>query len=351
MSEASSVRQVVFLRKGSVYMPFLQSNMGDLYQEYQGTAGSPTNISPDFSTLTPMLSYIITSSLVAAGLVVPNSVKWYFNDTELIFGSDKVSTNSFNGETGHFQSVPYQAGVQNYFALKIKKNLVKASGGAACNIKAEATIAVGNTSDKVQAVYNIPITVGVGNNKRVTIMAGDNKFFTLTDKGDSCVLKAVAWIGSAELNAGQTYKWYTLQSGSWVLLDGQTQQTLTVTNDMVDTTGQFKVEVFQDGFLIGMDVQTVIDASDPFDILPNPNPENETIEQGSGGSVTYTPILVKRGSTTKFKDMKFFFVFTDSAGNILNPDTAKVASYSGTVTEAMCEQASGNVAVVITTEE
>lgn len=49
--------------------------------------------------------------------------------------------------------------------------------------------------------------------------------------------------------------------------------------------------------------------------------------------------------------MKFFFVFTDSAGNILNPDTAKVASYSGTVTEAMCEQASGNVAVVITTEE
>jgi len=220
-----------------------------------------------------------------------------------------------------------------------------------CNIKAEATIAVGNTSDKVQAVYNIPITVGVGNSKRVTIMAGDNKFFTLTDKGDSCVLKAVAWIGSDQLNAGQTYKWYTLQSGSWVLLDGQTQQTLTVTNDMVDTTGQFKVEVFQDGFLIGMDVQTVIDASDPFDILPNPNPENETIEQGSGGSVTYTPILVKRGSTTKFKDMKFFFVFTDSAGNILNPDTAKVASYTGTVTEAMCEQASGNVAVVITTEE
>lgn len=74
MSEASAVRQVVFLRKGSVYMPFLQSNMGDLYQEYQGTASSPTNISPDFSTLTPMLSYIITSSLVAAGLVVPNSV-------------------------------------------------------------------------------------------------------------------------------------------------------------------------------------------------------------------------------------------------------------------------------------
>ena len=109
MSEASSVRQVVFLRKGSVYMPFLQSNMGDLYQEYQGTAENPTNISPDFTTITPMISYIITSSLVVAGLVVPSSVKWYFNDTELTFGGDKISTNSLGGETGHFQSVPYQA--------------------------------------------------------------------------------------------------------------------------------------------------------------------------------------------------------------------------------------------------
>lgn len=349
MSEASVVRQVQYLRKGSVYMPYIQSNMGDLYQEFQGSSDNPTNVSPDFSTMQPILSYIILSSLLATGLVVPSSVKWYFNDTLLTF-SGNVSTNKFNGETGHFKSLPYQAGTRNYYGLQILKNLVKAADGAACNIRAEATIAVGNTSDKVQSGYNIPITVGVGNSKRVTIMAGDNKFFTLLDKGDSCILKAVSWIGSDQLATSLTYKWYTLQSGRWSLLSNSAQ-TLTVTNDMVDTAGQFKVEVYEDGSLIGMDVQTVIDASDPFDIIPNPDPENETIEQGTGGTVTYTPILVKRGSTTKYKDMKFYFTFTDSAGNVLNTGSNTVASYTGTVTEDMCDQASGNVAVVITTSE
>lgn len=120
---------------------------------------------------------------------------------------------------------------------------------------------------------------------------------------------------------------------------------------MVDSVGQFKVEIYQNGTLIGSDVQTVTDASDPLDIIPNPNPEDETIEEGSDGTVVYSPILVKRGQTTKFKDMTFFFTFMDAAGVILNPGTAETASATGTVTEDMCQQASGNVAVVITTKE
>ena len=74
---------------------------------------------------------------------------------------------------------------------------------------------------------------------------------------------------------------------------------------MVDSVGQFKVEIYQNGTLIGSDVQTVTDASDPLGIIPNPTPEDETIEEGSDGTVVYTPILVKRGQTTKFKDMTF----------------------------------------------
>ena len=37
------------------------------------------------------------------------------------------------------------------------------------------------------------------------------------------------------------------------MLSGKTTQTLTVTNDMVDTTGVFKAEVYQGGKLIGQD--------------------------------------------------------------------------------------------------
>lgn len=205
MSLATAVGQVIFSQKSGVYMPAIMCNKGDLYQEYNGDSSNPVDISPDFTTLLPVLSFVLTSSRVAEGLVVPSSMKWYFNDTELTFGSNKTSTNSFSGETGHFEFINYQAGVQNYYALRIKKNLVKAAGAAPCTIKGEATVAVGNTSDKIQYVYTIPITYGVGNSKRVTIMSGDNKYFTLTTQGDSCKLKAVARVGSDEITSGLTY--------------------------------------------------------------------------------------------------------------------------------------------------
>lgn len=350
MSEASQVTQVIFKRNAGVYMPYIQCDKGDLYQEYQGDAQNPTNIIPDFATLLPKLSYIITSSRVAEGLVIPNLVKWYFNDTELTFGSDNVSTNSFNGETGHFKFIPYSKGIQNYFALQILKNLVKASGAAPCNIKAEATIAIGTTSDKIQSVYPIPITEGTSNAIRVIIQAGDNKYFTLLTQGDSCILQAIARMGSDEMTAGLSYKWYSLVAGLWQIISGQTEKNLTVNNEMVDSVNQFKVEVYQNGTLIGSDVQTVTDASDPLDIIPNPEPENETIEEGTDGTVVYTPILVKRGETTKFKDTNFYFTFTDAAGVVLNPGSSETPTTTGTVTEAMCEQSGGNVSVSIITE-
>lgn len=351
MSYASKVGQVTFSRKSGVYMPYIQCDKGDLYQEYQGDAQNPTNIIPDFASLRPKLSYIITSSRVSEGIVIPNLVKWFFNDTEITFGSDNISTNVFNGETGHFKNIPYTKGSNNYYTLQILKNLVKASGAAPCTISAEATIAVGTSSDKIRCNYGIPITEGTSNAIVVKIQAGDSKFFTLSTKGDSCILEAIARMGTDEITAGLTYKWYKLDSGSWQVISGQTAKRLTVTNDMVDTTGQFMVEVMQNGSKIGSDVQTVTDASDPYDIILNPTPESETIEEGSAGTVVYKPILVKRGETTKAKDMTFYFVFMDSVGVILNPESSGTASSTGTVTEAMCQQAGGNVGYVITSKE
>lgn len=98
MSLASATGQVIFSQKGGVYMPAIQCNQGDLYQEYMGGASAPTDIAPDFASLKPVLSFILTSSRVAEGLVVPSSMKWYFNDVEIKF-SGNVSTNTFGGET------------------------------------------------------------------------------------------------------------------------------------------------------------------------------------------------------------------------------------------------------------
>lgn len=157
-------------------------------------------------------------------------------------------------------------------------------------------------------------------------------------------------MGSDDITTGLTYKWYNQTNGAWTVMSGKTTQTLTVTNDMVDTTGVFRVEVYQGGKLIGQDTQSVMDASDPFDLILNPTPEDETIRE-SGDTVVYKPILVKRGSTTKYKDMTFYFVFMDSAGVVLNPSTSGTAATSGTCTWDMCQQAGGNVAWTITTKE
>ena len=104
MSLASATGQVIFSQKGGVYMPAIQCNQGDLYQEYMGEASAPTNIAPDFASLKPVLSFILTSSRVAEGLAVPSSMKWYFNDVEIKF-SGNVSTKTFGGETEHFKFV------------------------------------------------------------------------------------------------------------------------------------------------------------------------------------------------------------------------------------------------------
>lgn len=349
MSIASKVGQVTFSQKSGVYMAAILCDKGDLYQEYDGDSSAPTNIAPDFTTLKPTLSFLLTSSRVAEGIVVPSSIKWYFNDVLINFTSN-VSTNTFGGETGHFKFVPYAAGTTNYYGLQVVKNLVKASAGASCTIKGVATVTVGNVSDEIQWVYPIPITKGVGNQKVVTIMAGDDKYFAIREKGGSVILSAVARLGASELTAGLSYKWYRMINNAWNLISGQTGKNLTVTDSMVDTTGIFKVEVYQDSTLIGLDTQTVIDLSDPYDIITNPTPEDETISK-AGDTVVYRPILVKRGETTKAKDMTFYFVFMDSAGVILNPSTANTPSASDTCTYEMCQQAGGNVAWTITTKD
>ena len=274
------------------------------------------------------------NSLSVGGYAVKINNCIYFTDTnEIVF------------------TFKYKAGTTNYYGLQIVKNLVKASSGASCSVKAVATVTVGNVSDEVQFVYSIPITKGVGNQNVVTIVSGDDKYFAIREKGGSVVLTAMARRGASEITSGLTYKWSRMVNGAWQTLVDQTGKSLTVTDSLVDTTGIFKVEVSQGGNLIGLDTQTVMDLSDPYDIITNPNPEDETIVSGSGGSVTYTPILVKRGQTTKAKNMLFYFVFMDSAGVILNPATANVAAASGTCTEAMCQQAGGNVAWVITTKD
>ena len=140
--------------------------------------------------------------------------------------------------------------------------------------------------------------------------------------------------------------------------------TLTVTESMIDTYGEFRLTVKRNGSFYGMDVQGVVDKSDPYDIDPHPSPEDETIDEDTSSSrdhVTYTPVLVTRGGTAVSPNPLYYFLVRDAAGVVLNKyrdgnaavnnsdpmelSTNAMASY--TVTRAQCAAASGDVSITI----
>lgn len=344
MSVASTSRTIKFISKAGTYTAVIMSPTGDLYQEYEGTVNDVTNVYPDFSVLKPILYFICTSSRVAEGVADPDSMEYYFNGEKINF-SGGVSTGTF---AGYFKTLA-PSGDQLYYGLQILKNIADLAGYAPAVIKMVATISYGTQSDQIQASYTIPIQQATGSSYRVTIMAGDTKNFVITTKGGNCVLKAMAYQSGQALSKDLTYVWEKMEATGWATITGMTSQTLTVNGTDINTYGEYRVHVLRAGMEIGTDIQSVMDASDPYDIDPHPSPEDEAITEDTSGNgeVTYTPQVVTRETGTKALDTQFYFVLKDAAGVYLNSDR-DTPKASQIVTRAHCMQAGGDVSVTIT---
>ena len=344
MSVASTSRTIKFISKAGTYTAVIMSPSGDLYQEYEGTVNEVTNIYPNFETLQPILYFVCTSSRVAEGVANPDGMEYYFNGTKITF-SGGVSTGAF---AGYFKTVA-PSGDQLYNGLQIVKNIAALAGYAPAVIKMVATISYGTQTDNIQSSYTIPIQQATGSIYRVTIAAGDTKNFVITTKGGSCILKAMAYQSGNALSKDLTYVWEKMGATGWETITGATAQTLTVSGDDINTYAEYRVHVSRAGAEIGSDIQSVMDTSDPYDIDPHPSPEDEAITEDTtgNGEVTYTPVVVTRGTSTKALDTQFYFVLKDAAGVYLNSDRTTPKS-SQTVTRAHCVQAGGDVSVTIT---
>ena len=344
MSVASTSRTIKFISKAGTYTAAIMSPSGDLYQDYEGTTNDVTAIYPNFETLQPILYFVCTSSRVAEGVANPDGMEYYFNGTKITF-SGGVSTGTF---AGYFKTVA-PSGDQLYYGLQIVKNIAALAGYAPAVIKMVATVSYGTQSDTIQASYTIPIQQATGSSYRVTIAAGDTKNFVITTKGGSCILKAMAYQSGNELTKDLTYVWEKMGATGWETITGATAQTLTVRADDINTYGEYRVHVSRAGAEIGSDIQSVMDTSDPYDIDPHPSPEDEAITEDTtgNGEVTYTPVVVTRGTSSKALDTQFYFVLKDAAGVYLNSDRTTPKS-SQTVTRAHCVQAGGDVSVTIT---
>ena len=344
MSVASTSRTIKFISKAGTYTAAIMSPSGDLYQDYEGTTNDVTAIYPNFETLKPILYFVCTSSRVVEGVANPDGMEYYFNGTKITF-SGGVSTGTF---AGYFKTVA-PSGDQLYYGLQIVKNIAALAGYAPAVIKMVATVSYGTQSDTIQASYTIPIQQATGSSYRVTIAAGDTKNFVITTKGGSCILKAMAYQSGNALTKDLTYVWEKMGATGWETVTGATAQTLTVRADDINTYGEYRVHVSRAGAEIGSDIQSVMDTSDPYDIDPHPSPEDEAITEDTtgNGEVTYTPVVVTRGTSTKALDTQFYFVLKDAAGVYLNSDLTTPKS-SQTVTRAHCVQAGGDVSVTIT---
>ena len=347
MSVASASRTIKFISKAGTYSAIISSPSGDLYQMWEGSTSDVTNIFPNFASTKPLLYFVCMSSRTAEGICTPDSIDFYVGSTKLTFSGD-TSTNNFGGETGHFKKI-FPSGSQLYYGLQIVKNLVVPFGFSPVTIRMVAKISYGTQSDEIEASYSIPISQSTGTAYKVTIGAGDTKNFVITEKGGSCILKALAYLSGNALSSGLSYVWEKLTSSGWQTL-ATTTQTLTVADTDIDTFGQFRVTVSQNGAEIGKDIQGVMDASDPYDIDPCPDPEDETIHEDTtgNGSNTYTPKVVKRGTTTKALTCLFTFVVKDVNGVYLNPASERTTpAASCTVTRDQCLAGGGDISIDI----
>lgn len=349
MSSASTTRTIKFVSKAGTYAAVIMCPNGDIYQEWEGTTAQVTGVYPNFEVTKPILYFVCTSSRVAEGVATPDAINYYFNGTKIEFSGD-TSTGTF---AGVFKKIA-PSGDNLYYGLQIVKNIAELAGLAPAVVKMVATVSYGTQTDQIEASYSIPIQQSTGNGIRVTIVSPDGKNFVINDKGGSCQLKAMAYQKGTELTANLSYVWEQMQGSSgWVVLAGKTTQTITVQDTDINAYGEYRVTVKRGNEELGKDIQGVMDASDPLQIDPHPSPEDETIMEDESGNdeVTYTPVVVKRGTSTKALDTTFYFVVKDAVGNYLNPGSIGVDKATETVTREQCVQAGGDVSITITSKD
>lgn len=358
MSVAAATTTILFKRKiGAVSSTIISPN-GDLVQYYNDTPTNPGKIYQDFTTLQPLIYLVASSSRATENLDFAGSVDVYVNNQLLTF-KDDFSTNSFNGETGHFKLSKSSDTKAYNDGITIVKNLVTAFEGNQVVIKMVGRLTDGGgTSDDISATYTINVQKSTGSKYHVTIAAGDDNNFIITStEGKTSQCKLVAKVYSIDgegtpVTEGLTYSWQKEDEKGWGETPIGTSNEIIITAKNVASMANIRVTVMKGSENIGSDIQTVRDNTDPMTIDLGASPKDETIIEGSGGKVTYTPKLLLEG---KEQDGYLFqFVASDSSGMLLNtagddPNLAAATNpmTSFDVTEAMCVQAEGNVALSI----
>ena len=370
MSKVQVSRQVKFISKAGTYTAMLQCNRGQLWQSFQGTAASPSNITPDYASMQekPVLRFVVVSSRSANAAVVSGTPKWYFGNTWI----NSTSINAIDtAYRSYFELVnPDVANGQYYYGLRIKANLVALAQGSAISIKAEGTIAGQGFEDSVKAETVVNIYPQTEASAQIDIIdisptgvAGvTGKNFTFDSEDENILMRVDTYVGGAIVDSSLlTYQWQKIVNGAWVNVTGSgtnltgAERQLQVNEKDVHTYAKYRCQVKRGNELLGYGKANIMDSTDPYIIEPNPKKYNssgtelnteESIEN-EGEYVRYSPKIVSRSNpgvaATGFSTAKFNFMFSASDGNLISQT---LNSATGDVTYAMC-LSNGNIDVSI----
>lgn len=333
MATASASRTIKVIDRGATFTCFIYSPSGDVFQEYDGDACYPnfeaSNLQQEDK---PKLMLIVTSSRASEGMisVSRNDTEFFFNGQKIQFGSNLISSGLVgnvildNSVSGAFQIVEEENEQhKRVIGLRILKNLVPISGRASISITMKARVVVGTHADVVQATYTIPITPYTGASYKVVIAPGNLGNYLIASKGETCRLRAVVYKQGVEVKDNDfTYTWQRVTANGWEAFNGlqnSKSKEIDVRDTDVETQGMFRVLVHKGSSFIGSDVEMVLDVSDPYEIVCNPN-RDEVIDLAdpTKQKIVYSPKVVTRGSTSGVPGYTFRFLLMDGSGNPLN---------------------------------
>ena len=290
------------------------SDFGDItqkYGSYDAANNKATGLVPDFtvSGQQPTIEVYLSDSR-KTNEVYPNSAKWSAGNMELSFDvSTGLSTTMFNGESGHFKVIPPVSG-KTRAGLKIVKNLVVAFGAMPVQIDCTVSIAEGSGSSKISQSYTIPVMENTTGGNVVRISATNGGI--LNKEHSQVILTAnIDSSGGATVTSPE-YKWEaTDENGEFKEFSpAQTGKSLTVDQGMVDNSRLFRLTVVG----IGSDIQDVEDHTDELRVVPNPDPADQNIHEGSGEKVVWSPEMYRGDTKIAAEKIAWSMKFYNPAG-------------------------------------
>lgn len=270
----------------------------------------------------PVVYPVIISQLLGTYVSEITDVHWYLDNTELSFTGDATSD-------GAFRKTSYSTSDMELPALQICSNIML-SASQNRMLKFSGTISSGGITTQISC--DIPIARSE--------VSGDVYLaeISVTNNGviDSSVteIKATAILrkGGSEITSGVTYAWYystpddtdEVQDG-WQPMNRTTKE-ISITEDMIPSRLFIKVDCTVSGNVVASGFVTVDDIRDPFYIVNNPSLLDEMLSYQQP-SITYTPKVRRRGSTTDETGWKFDFSVSDVKGVV-----KKTAQDASTIT-------------------